>query len=310
MGQYPPGSTFKTTQALTYLTEGIINLHTQYPCNHGFSYKGLHVGCHGHPSPLALIDAIATSCNGYFCWGLYHMMQNRVKYKSVQDAMNTWRDYMVSMGFGYKLGIDLPGEKRGLIPNAQFYDKAYKGSWNGLTVISIAIGQGEILATPLQIANLGATIANRGHFITPHIVSEIEDNQLDSIYLVPRKTTIDRRYYEEVVDGMRHAVIGSNAGATCRALANLLPGVEVCGKTGTAQNRGKDHSVFMGFAPMNDPKIAIAVYVENGGFGATYGVPIGGIMMDQYLHGHLSPANEILAEQFANREIYYGDEKR
>jgi penicillin-binding protein 2 len=133
---------------------------------------------------------------------------------------------------------------------------------------------------------------------------------LDSIYLVPRKTTIDRRYYEEVVDGMRHAVIGSNAGATCRALANLLPGVEVCGKTGTAQNRGKDHSVFMGFAPMNDPKIAIAVYVENGGFGATYGVPIGGIMMDQYLHGHLSPANEILAEQFANREIYYGDEKR
>ena len=217
---------------------------------------------------------------------------------------------MVSQGFGYRLGTDLPGEQRGLIPNAQFYDKAYKGSWNGLTVISIAIGQGEILATPLQIANLGATIANRGHFITPHIVSEIEDNQLDSIYLVPRKTSIDRQYYEEVVDGMRHAVIGSSAGATCRALASLLPGIEVCGKTGTAQNRGKDHSVFMGFAPMNDPKIAIAVYVENGGFGATYGVPIGGIMMDQYLNGHLSPANEILAEQYANREIYYGDEKR
>ena len=232
------------------------------------------------------------------------------KYGSSQNAITVWKDHMVSQGFGYRLGTDLPGEQRGLIPNAQFYDKAYKGSWNGLTVISIAIGQGEILATPLQIANLGATIANRGHFITPHIVSEIEDNQLDSIYLVPRKTTIDRRYYEEVVDGMRHAVIGSNAGATCRALANLLPGVEVCGKTGTAQNRGKDHSVFMGFAPMNDPKIAIAVYVENGGFGATYGVPIGGIMMDQYLHGHLSPANEILAEQFANREIYYGDEKR
>ena len=141
-------------------------------------------------------------------------------------------------------------------------------------------------------------------------MKEIEDNQLDSIYRYPRKTSIEREYYEEVVDGMRHAVIGSSAGATCRALASLLPGVEVSGKTGTAQNKGKDHSVFMGFAPMNDPKIAIAVYVENGGFGATYGVPIGGIMMDQYLHGQLSPANELLAEEFANKVIYYGDEVR
>lgn len=309
-GTYPPGSTFKTAQALTFLQEDIIQKESPtFPCGHGFNFRNLHVGCHGHASPISLIPAIATSCNSYFCWGLFRMFGDK-KYGSSQNAITVWKDHMVSQGFGYRLGTDLPGEQRGLIPNAQFYDKAYKGSWNGLTVISIAIGQGEILATPLQIANLGATIANRGHFITPHIVSEIEDNQLDSIYLVPRKTTIDRRYYEEVVEGMRHAVIGSNAGATCRALANLLPGVEVCGKTGTAQNRGKDHSVFMGFAPMNDPKIAIAVYVENGGFGATYGVPIGGIMMDQYLHGHLSPANEILAEQFANREIYYGDEKR
>jgi len=309
-GTYPPGSTFKTAQALTFLQEDIIQEDSPtFPCGHGFNFRNLHVGCHGHASPLSLIPAIATSCNSYFCWGLFRMFGDK-KYGSSQNAITVWKDHMVSQGFGYRLGTDLPGEQRGLIPNAQFYDKAYKGSWNGLTVISIAIGQGEILATPLQIANLGATIANRGHFITPHIVSEIEDNQLDSIYLVPRKTSIDRQYYEEVVDGMRHAVIGSSAGATCRALASLLPGIEVCGKTGTAQNRGKDHSVFMGFAPMNDPKIAIAVYVENGGFGATFGVPIGGIMMDQYLNGHLSPANEILAEQYANREIYYGDEKR
>ena len=175
MGQYPPGSTFKTTQGLTFMTEGIIHpTQTAYPCQHGFNYRGLHVGCHGHASPLPLIPALSTSCNGYFCWGLYYMIGSR-KYGSVQQAMNTWRDYMVSMGFGYRLGVDLPGEKRGLIPNAEFYDKAYKGSWNGLTIISIAIGQGEVNATPLQIANLGATIANRGWFITPHVVKKIQD---------------------------------------------------------------------------------------------------------------------------------------
>ena len=310
MGAYPPGSTFKTAQALTFLQEGIIHEdYPTFPCAHGFNHKGLHVGCHGHVSPLSLIPAIATSCNSYFCWGLYRMFGDK-KYGSPQNAITVWKDHMVSQGFGYRLGTDLPGEQRGLIPNAKFYDKPYRGSWNGLTVISISIGQGEILATPLQIANLGATIANRGHFITPHIVKEIEDNELDSIYRNPRYPTIDREYYEMVVKGMRAAVDGSTGSATCRMAGAILPGVEVCGKTGTAQNRGKDHSVFMGFAPMDNPKIAIAVYVENGGFGATYGVPIGAMMMDQYLHGKLSPENEIRAEEFSNRVILYGDEER
>lgn len=184
MGQYPPGSTFKTTQALTYLNEGIIYPSTAFPCHHGFYFRGLHVGCHGHASPINLVNAISTSCNGYFCWGLYYMMGNRHKYKSVQEAMNRWRDYMVSMGFGYKLGIDLPGEKRGMIPNAGFYDKAYKGSWNGLTVISISIGQGEVTLTPLQIANLGATIANRGYYYVPHVVRKVEGEPLDTAYML------------------------------------------------------------------------------------------------------------------------------
>ena len=174
MGLYPPGSTFKTSQGLTFLSEGIITPQTLYPCYHGFVFKGLRVGCHGHGSPLSLVPALSTSCNGFFCWGLYYMINNTKKYGSVQNAMNTWRDYMVSMGFGYRLGIDLPGEKRGLIPNAQFYDKAYKGSWNGLTIISISIGQGEVLLTPLQIANLGATIANRGYYYVPHVVKKVE----------------------------------------------------------------------------------------------------------------------------------------
>lgn len=256
------------------------------------------------------MPAIATSCNSYFCWGLYRMFGSS-KYGSTQNAITVWKDHMVSQGFGYKLGVDLPGEQRGLIPNAQFYDKAYKGSWNALTVISIAIGQGEILATPLQIANLGATIANRGYYVTPHVVKGIEDNEIDSQYLERHRTTIDSQYYDIIADGMRHSVIGSTAGATCRQLATLLPDIEACGKTGTAQNRGRDHSVFMGFAPKDNPKIAIAVYVENGGFGATYGVPIGGLMMDYYLHdGHLSGNNEGIANDFSNRSIYYGDKER
>ena len=304
MGQYPPGSTFKTTQGLTFMTEGIIHpTQTAYPCQHGFNYRGLHVGCHGHAAPLPLIPALSTSCNGYFCWGLYYMIGSR-KYGSVQQAMNTWRDYMVSMGFGYRLGVDLPGEKRGLIPNAEFYDKAYKGSWNGLTIISIAIGQGEVNATPLQIANLGATIANRGWFITPHVVKKIQDEPLDSLYTQKRHTMASREAYDYVVQGMR----ASATGGTCHELAKY--DFMACGKTGTAQNRGHDHSVFMGFAPMDNPKIAVAVYVENGGWGATYGVPIGGLIMEQYINGKLSESSEHRATDLQNRHISYGNTSR
>lgn len=304
MGLYPPGSTFKTSQALTFLQEGIITPQTSFPCSHGFHYKGLKVGCHGHPSPLPLVPAIGTSCNGYFCWGLYYMLGNRTKYSSVQDAMTRWKDHMVAMGFGYKLGVDLPGEKRGMIPNAAFYDKAYKGSWSGLTVISISIGQGEVTLTPLQIANLGATIANRGWFITPHVVKAIQDEPLDTLYTKRRYTMVSPVHYETVVDGMQRAVDGG----TCRSAKN--PWYITCGKTGTAQNRGHDHSVFMGFAPRQNPKIAIAVYVENGGWGANYGVPLGALMMEQYINGHLSPESEKKAEVFANKTISYGSYER
>ena len=300
MGQYPPGSTFKTSQALTFLSEGIVTTGTAFPCSHGFYHRGLHVGCHGHASPIPVVGALSTSCNAYFCWGLYYMIGNRKKYDSVQDAMNTWRDYMVSMGFGYKLGIDLPGEKRGLIPNANFYDKAYKGSWNGLTIISISIGQGEVNLTPLQIANLGATIANRGYYYVPHVVKAIQGQPLDTLYTRRHYTMAKAWAYDKVVEGMRSAV----ERGTCRSANN--PQYAVCGKTGTAQNRGQDHSVFMGFAPMDKPKIAIAVYVENGGFGADFGVPIGALMMEQYINGKLSENSKKKAEDFHNRHIYYG----
>lgn len=300
MGMYPPGSTFKTSQALTYMSEGIITPGSAFPCHHGFTYRGLHVGCHSHSSPIALVDAISTSCNAYFCWGLYYMMGNRRKYHNVQDAMSMWRDYMVSMGFGYKLGIDLPGEKRGMIPNAEYYDRNYRGSWNGLTIISISIGQGEVTLTPLQIANLGATIANRGYYYVPHVVRKVQGEPLDTTYTRRHTTMASQRAYDYVVAGMRSSALKG----TCRRLSKY--DFEPCGKTGTAQNRGHDHSVFMGFAPMNDPKIAICVYVENGGWGADYGVPIGGLMMEQYMHGKLSPESEAQAEAMQKRRIGYG----
>ncbi len=298
-GQYPPGSTFKTSQGLMFLQEGIIDsLTTQYPCSGGFRCKGMRVGCHGHAAPLSLVPAIATSCNGYFCWGLYYMLGDRKKYPTIQDAMTVWKDYMVSMGFGYKLDVDLPGEKRGLIPNAQFYDNAF-GEWNPLSVISIAIGQGEVTLTPLQIANLCATIANRGYYIRPHVVKKVHGEPLDTFYTNKHYTKVKADNYRAVVRGMRKAV----QGGTCKG-ANT-PHYAVCGKTGTAQNRGRDHSIFMGFAPMDKPEIAVAVYVENGGFGATFGVPIGALMMEQYLTDSLSNSSQQRADRIASLKIDY-----
>jgi penicillin-binding protein 2 len=204
------------------------------------------------------------------------------------------------MGYGYRLGIDLPGEKRGFLPNSDYYNKFYgKDRWRALTIISIAIGQGEILATPMQIANLAATIANRGYFYTPHVVKAIQDTVIDTAYTEPRYPTVDAKYYDYIVEGMRQAVLNG----TCRT-ANL-PDIEVCGKTGTAQNpHGRDHSAFMGFAPMDNPKIAIAVYVENAGFGATFGVPIGSLMMEYYLKGEITdPARKDLEQRMFNSVV-------
>lgn len=307
-GAYPPGSTFKPSQGLIFLQEGIVNLATPYPCHRGFINGRLRVGCHGHASPITLKPALQTSCNAYFCWGFKAMVDNkRSKYGSSANAFEVWKKHLVSLGYGYKLGVDLPHEGRGFIPNEKFYNKIYgEGHWSANTIISVSIGQGEILATPLQIANLCATIANRGWFITPHVVKEIQDTLLAPEYLEKRLPTIDAKYFDDVAEGMRMAVTGG----TCR-LANL-PDIEVCGKTGTAQNpHGRDHSAFIGFAPYHDPKIAVCVYVENAGFGATYGVPIGSLVIEKYLTGHISPARKYLEERMleSNTIIYSGVKK-
>lgn len=292
-GAYPPGSTFKPTQGLIFLQEGIVNLSTAYPCYHGY-VNGLRVGCHGHGSPIALKPALQTSCNAYFCWGFKNMIDKRGTKPGKQ--FDKWKDYMVQMGYGYRLGVDLPSESRGFIPNTEFYSKSFRGAnWSANSIISISIGQGEVLATPLQIANLCATIANRGYFYTPHVVKEIEDSVIDARYREKHSPKIRREYYQDVAEGMRMAVLGG----TCRT-ANI-PGIEVAGKTGTAQNpHGRDHSAFIGFAPYDKPRIAVAVYVENAGFGAAYGVPIGSLMIEKYLKGEISAGRKHIEERMLN----------
>jgi penicillin-binding protein 2 len=298
MAAYPPGSTFKPAQGLTFLQEKVITTQTMYTCTHGYPFRNGKPACHWHASPLNITSAIATSCNAYFCWGLRDLLDSRKRYPNVQEAFEVWKNHIVSMGYGYKLGLDLPGENRGFIPNSKTYDKYYGKRWNSSTIISIAIGQGEVLATPLQLCNLAATIANRGYFITPHVVKEIQDSSLDSLYTEKRYTSVESPYYDIIAEGMRMAVLGG----TCRTAA--LPDIEVCGKTGTVENpAGKDHSAFIGFAPYHNAEVAISVFVENAGFGATYAVPIGKLMLEKYLTGKISDASKYLEEYIKNAVI-------
>ena len=298
-GAYPPGSTFKPAQALVFLEENIIQPNTYYTCSAGFPPLNGHPNCHGHPSPLSLVPAIGYSCNSYFCWGMKAMLENK-KYGSIQNALDKWRSRMVAQGYSRLLGVDLPGEKRGSIPNGEYYDKRYN-RWNAFTIISNAIGQGEVEATPLQICNLAATVANRGYYFPPHIVKQIKDTPLDTFYVTPVKTGINFAHYETVIEGMRWAVAG--VGGTCSA-ANL-PNIEVCGKTGTAENKGPSHSIFMAFAPKDNPKVAISVFVENGGYGAKNAVPIGRLMLEKYLTGAISDNSKGYETNIKNTTILH-----
>ncbi len=284
---YPPGSTFKPTQGLIGLQDGAITSQTVLPCHGGFVMGNFRMGCHDGNAAWTIVPAISGSCNGYFGWCLVHILNNR-KYASIQESFEAWKNYMVSMGYGYKLGVDIPGETRGFIPNRAYYNKAFRTEkWKPINVISISIGQGEILATPLQIANLAATIANRGYYYSPHVIKAIQDTIIPDTFNIQHKTMVDPVHYDWIVKGMRAAATGGTVFRT----GNMDPeGIELCGKTGTAQNpHGRDHSVFMGFAPMNEPKIAVCCFVENGGFGANFGVPIGTLVIEKYINGKISP---------------------
>ena len=299
-GLYPPGSTYKPAQGVLFLQEGIITEDTRYGCARGYPPLGGRPRCHGHPTPLSLDPALATSCNSYFCYGLTAMLTNRTFYKDINEAFDRWKDRMVLMGFGNKLGVDLPSEKRGFIPNSKFYSKVHKTeNWRAANIISIAIGQGEVLTTPLQIANFAALTANRGHYYVPHVVKKLKDKPLDPLYTIKKESEIERRHWEVAVSGMAHAVTGG----TCRGIF-MGPEVEVCGKTGTSQNpHGDDHSLFMGFAPKDNPEVAIAVIVENGRFGASNAVPIARLMFQKFFKDSIPPSDKWLEQRIVNTVI-------
>jgi len=285
---YPPGSVFKLVNGLIGLDEGVVKTTDRFPCSAGFPYGNGHkLGCHSHASPLDMINAIAASCNGYFCYVFRNILENK-QYNTVQEAFDRWRDYVLSFGFGRRLESDFPSELSGNIPSSNYYNKIYgKKGWRFSTILSLSIGQGEIGATPLQIANLCATVANRGYYIIPHIIKDSPGYQIEDKYKRKQYTLVDTTNFVKVIDGMYMAVNGGSYGGST-ALSAAIPGLDVCGKTGTAQNpRGADNSVFMCFAPKDDPKIAIVAYIENAGFGATWACPIASLMVEKYLTGEI-----------------------
>ena len=285
---YPPGSVFKLVNGLIGLQEGVLRPEMMYPCSHGYHFGAGHkLGCHGHKSPINMEESIMMSCNAYYCYVLKNILDNR-KYDSVADGLDAWHEYVESFGFGRKLGSDFPAELSGGIPTSKTYNRAYgRGRWNSTTVISLSIGQGEILATPMHLANLCATIANRGHYFIPHIIKASEGIEIEKRFYEPQYTKVDTVHFPKLIKGMWRAV-NSGPGMGGTAWVAHVDSLNICGKTGTAQNpRGADNSVFICFAPMDNPKIAIAAYVENGGFGATYAAPIASLMVEKYLKGQV-----------------------
>jgi penicillin-binding protein 2 len=283
--QYPPGSTVKPLQALVAMEDSVIVPSTHFGCRLGYHIRGLSVGCHSHPSPLDVRGSIQHSCNAYYC----HVFQKYLspsRFGSTDSAFNRWREQVQGFGFGQRLGLDLPNvDKAGGIPPASLYNNIYgKGRWRASTIISLAIGQGEFQASVAQLANYTATIANRGYYITPHLVSEIgprpKTRGIDTF-----QAPVARRHFIPVVEGM-YAVVDRG---TARFYGKV-PDMNICGKTGTSQNpHGEDHSVFVAFAPKDDPQIAIAALVENAGYGGTWAAPISTMMIEQYLNGKIHP---------------------
>ena len=300
---YPPGSVFKLVNGLIGLEEGVLKPEYTYPCNKGYYFGSHKLGCHAHSSPLALEEAIMMSCNGYFCYVMRNILENK-KYSGEAEALDKWHEYVESFGFGHKLGSDFPAELGGTIPTSEYYNKVYgKGGWKFTTVISISIGQVEIGVTPLQIANMCATVANRGYYYIPHIIKDSDSLKIDDKFRERQYTMVDTTNFKKVIKGMWKAVnSGYGSGGTASVAA--VDGLDICGKTGTAQNpRGADNSVFICFAPMDNPKIAVAAYVENAGFGATWSAPIASLLVEKYLNGYIDEKRKPLEERILDGDL-------
>ncbi|MBE6236000.1 MAG: penicillin-binding protein 2 [Bacteroidales bacterium] len=302
---YPPGSVFKLVNGLIGLQEEVFTPSTQYGCKMGYHFGKNKLGCHAHKSPINFEESIMMSCNAYYCYVFRSILENE-KYGSIDEAMDKWNEYVKSFGFGEKLGSDFPSELGGFIPDSKYYNRYYrKGGWKATTVISLSIGQGEILCTPLHMANLCATIANRGYYYIPHIIKDSENIEIDPKYKEKKYTMVDTTHFPKVIGGMYRAVnSGFGSGGTASIAA--VEGLDICGKTGTAQNpHGYDHSVFICFAPKDNPKIAVAAYVENGGFGATWAAPIASLLTEMYLNGEISQDRKALEDRIMKGDLMH-----
>ena len=309
LATYPPGSPFKIMNALIGLQENVINQSTNFYCYGGFRYGNrsqafMKCHCDIYGSPIGLKTAIARSCNSYFSNTYKRIIE---KNNNPSEGLNSWSKHVTSFGLGNYLGYDLPAGAPGLVPDGNYYDSRLKYRWNGSSNISNAIGQGEILTTPIQLANFTAAIANKGYFYTPHIVKKIDKKPIkDSRYTEAKQTTIDKKYFTPIIDAM-HEVFKTGTGRWSQ-----VSGIDICGKTGTAENfvrvNGKklqleDHSILIAFAPKENPKIAIAVFVENGGFGSTIAAPITSLLVEKYIKGDISAANKYREENMLNLSL-------
>jgi penicillin-binding protein 2 len=301
MANYPPGSTFKPIQALIGLQEGVITASSSFSCNLGYHGRGVTVACHLHNSPLDLLHGIETSCNSYFTNVYFRIIENP-KFESYKQAYDAWRGYTLSFGIGKKLNADFTNELNGVIATSGYYDRIYGANhWNAVTIRSLAIGQGEISVTPIQMANWTAAIANRGYYIIPHVVKEIEGiDTIERRFYKKHLINIDTANFGLVIKGMELSVLSGTSWIA------RIPNIAVCGKTGTAQNpHGKDHSVFIAFAPKDNPKIAISVYVEHGEWGASYAAPIASLMIEKYLTDSIAPNRKWVEDRMLNSNLLY-----
>ena len=273
---YPPGSTFKVIMSLIGLQEGVINTNTRYSCNGGFHIGGLTVRCHAHAPMPDVTYAITTSCNAFYC-NTYREILHQDRFENIEEGYNNWKGYLNRMGLGMQLGTDISGEKPGNVPNADYFHKIHgHNKWNYVRIISMSIGQGELLLTPMQMANLAAMVANRGYFYTPHF---IRGQQIPEAFTSKHEVGVENRHFTTVVEGMRNVML-NGTGAYVQ-----IPGIDICGKTGTVQNpHGENHSIFIAFAPKDNPKIAIATVVENAGYGSTWAAPICTLMIEKYIN--------------------------
>lgn len=293
---YSPGSTFKTAQALFFLSSGWLTPNKTYPCRKGFYFNKIHVGCHEHKAPLDLVGAIGQSCNSYFCKAYQEYIDDRGFTLTKWRAINSWAKFMHSLGLGIRIAPSLANEATGVIPDSTYLRNHYR-AWNGTTIMWMGMGQGEVQTSPLQLCNLAALIANGGWWITPHFDN---DQQLDGptdVTPVRHESLATPDALELVQRGMRLCVTHGTAAAI------NTPAYRICGKTGTAENKGEDHSIFMGYAPMANARVAVSVYVENGGFGADLAAPIASLVIEKALTGHLSAASEAKAKRWARHQV-------